>query len=278
MFIDYVWREYFSNPHEGTGTTYERFILHKYFERLRKRYSVEKLLEAPSFGMTGLSGINSLWWAYNGATVTILDDDEERIHLMKGVWQGLSLQANFVYQPHGFRVLPFKDKSFDLGWNFASIRFVSDLNNFLIELVRVSAKVIFICVPNQGNIWNFMLRLSQGKEKDVPTSSLNPDGIEDIMEELGWHTYERGYFDVPPWPDIAMKKEDMLRRVGLVGMADKLEGGSHNPTCILDYYKGLKPDMEKKFLRYGFLENLPDLMKKFWAHHRYFVFTPRDNE
>ncbi|OPX96106.1 MAG: biotin biosynthesis protein BioC [Syntrophorhabdus sp. PtaU1.Bin002] len=275
MLIDAAWREYFSNPHEGLGTTYERFVLHKFFKELNSRYSIEKVLEAPSFGMTGLSGINSLWWAYKGAGVTVVDDDKERIQQIRRVWEGLSAKAHFVCQSSGFNALPFRDKSFDLGWNFASVRFVADLNSFLNELARVSSKVIFICVPNEGNVWSFLMRLSQGKEKDVTAAFTDPEQIVNIMDKLGWSTNERGYFDVPPWPDIAMKKEDFLRKIGFKKLAQKLEKGNEQCLCILDYFNGNNRNMESEMLRHGFLEGFPSIFKKFWAHHRYFIFVPR---
>jgi len=275
MLIDTTWREYFSNPHEGLGTTYERFVLHKFFKELNSRYPIEKVLEVPSFGMTGLSGINSLWWACKGASVTVVDDDKERIQQIRRVWEGLSAKAHFVCQSSGFNALPFRDKSFDLGWNFASVRFVADLNSFLNELVRVSSKVIFICVPNEGNIWSFLMRLSQGKGKDVPAAFTDPEQIMNIMDKLGWSTNERGYFDVPPWPDIAMKKEDFLRKIGFKKLAQKLEKGNEQCLCILDYFNGNNRNMESEMLRHGFLEESPSIFKKLWAHHRYFVFVPR---
>lgn len=275
MLIDYTWREYFLNPHEGTGTTYERFILHQYFERLRKQYSVEKVLECPIFGMTGLSGINSLWWAYNGADVTILDDDEERICMIQRVWQNLSMKAHFACQPDGFKILPFKDNSFDLGWNFASLRFVRDPRKFLAELARVSAKVIFICVPNQGNVWSFLLRLFDGMINEGSSYPANTDLI-GIMGKLNWNLTESGYFDVPPWPDIAMKKEDFLKKMGFQKLAQKLEKRDGACLSILDYFNGNNRNMESEMLKHSFLERLPSIFKRYWAHHQYFIFTPNN--
>ncbi len=57
------WKYYFETLHEGLGTTYERFVLHGYFNRIQDQYGVKTVLEAPVFGMTGISGINSVWWA-----------------------------------------------------------------------------------------------------------------------------------------------------------------------------------------------------------------------
>ena len=54
------------------------------------------------------------------------------------------------------------------------------------------------------------------------------------MEELNWRIEETGYFDVPPWPDIAMKKEDLLRNLGLKWVADRLKSKGNDGLCILD--------------------------------------------
>lgn len=274
--VNEIWREYFRNPYEGLGTTYERFILHRLFERIRSRYSVQTVLEAPSFGMTGLSGINSLWWAHNSAKVTIVDDHEERIDLVKEVWQRLGFSASFVNQPSGFDILPFDDKSFDMSWNFASLWFIQDLKNFFEELTRITRKVIFICIPNRLGL-GYLLRRVFNKEEftTLRVENLNTRKIKNIISSLDWIVSEEGLFDVPPWPDIAMKKEDLLRRIGLGFFAEKLERKGTATLSILDYYRGIDKDLETRILKYSFLENAPGFFKSFWAHHRYLILTPK---
>jgi ubiquinone/menaquinone biosynthesis C-methylase UbiE len=267
------WRRYFSDHNEGIGTTYERFILNNYFEKIKKRYSIESILESPSFGMTGISGINSMWWAANGAQVKIMDDNEERLNLISWVWSNLALHADFVFQKD-FSSLPFEARSFDMSWNFASLRFLSDIETFLKELTRVTKKVIFLCIPNMHNIFN-MCRSSNKTDHSINNrqndSALK---IKHIMAQLDWEFLEEGYLDVPPWPDIAMAKEDMLRKMGFDFVANRLQKKNNAGICILDYFNGKDPQMETRILRYDFLENLPDRIKKFWAHHQYFIFSP----
>ena len=273
-FIANNWKRYFEDRDEGLGTTYERFILHQYFERLYRKYSIQRVLEAPSFGMTGISGINSMWWALHGVEVTIVDDVRERLELAGKVWTETGLTANFVHTSDGYTSLPFADKSFDLSWNFAGLGFVDNLEKFLSELVRVTRKIIFICVPNRLSLgYRWQNRGSQGV--GWVSENMEPEKILTIMNGLEWRTGESGYLDTPPWPDIGMKKEDLLRKLGFKGLARSFEQRREEPICILDYYKGLKPNMEKEFLKYSFLENLPNWLKRFWAHHRYFVFTPK---
>ncbi len=274
IFSQDAWKQYFFDPHEGLGTTYERFILHRRFEQLYSRYSVGSVLEVPSFGMTGVSGINSMWWSRRGAFVTVVDDNRERIGFIKKVWNETGLNAQFVYQDT-FANLPFSDNEFDMGWNFAALRPVRDISGFFAELTRVTRKVVFICVPNRGGLGymcRFGLRSSSGSGYDTENNS--PVRIADTMTGLGWHCAESGYLDVPPWPDIAMKKEDFLNRIGLGRLVPAGMRSPDSCMCILDYFRGIKKDMEQEIMKYSFLEHSPTVIKRFWAHHRYFIFVP----
>jgi len=275
MSIALNWERYYEDFHEGLGTTYERVILHHYFESLMKRFSINSVLEAPSFGMTGISGINSMWWAPRGVRVTVMDDNLNRIGLIAEVWDEVPLKADFVFT-ESFNCLPFDNDSFDLGWNFAALWFIDNTRLFLQELTRVTRKVIFICVPNQSGIAHmFGSKLVRNQSQNVFIDNIKPQNISSAMESLDWQIDGQGYFDVPPWPDIAMKKEDLLNRIGLNRLSNRLKHNNENYLCILDYFNGKNEHMEKEILRYSFLERSPLFFKKLWAHHMYFIFTPK---
>ena len=293
--ITAAWPEYFRNRNEGLGTTYERFILNRYFERIKGKYEIESVLETPSFGMTGISGINSIWWAVeedrgqrtegggqrsvircpSGVRVTVVDNSEERIEFIKRVWEELSLEVIFVYDQSEYATLPFQDNSFDMGWNFAALGAVPGLEKFLNELTRVSRKIIFICIPNRLNLLNRLRAASERTHAVLYEQNMDPAKIKKIMSRLRWQVQEQGFFDVPPWPDIAMNKEDLLYNMGFKKLGDRLREGEGNSICILDYFKGKKKEMEREVLRYAFLEYSPMFFKKLWAHHQYFIFAPK---
>jgi hypothetical protein len=260
-----TWRRYFVDRREGMGTTYERFMLHRYFEQLRSAYGIESVLEAPSFGMTGVSGINSIWWAANGATVTVVDHHPERIRLAEQVWHELSLHAGFVCCDGSYHTLPFGDHSFDLSWNFAALVQLQKPEGMVKELARVTRKAAFICMPNPAQLFRLSRTTACGWNRHI---------IIDAMQELGWTLSGHGFMDAPPWPDIAMGKEDFFRKVGLAALADMLERNNAHPLCIIDHWNGRNSSMERDIMRYSFLEGLPDAIKRFWAHHQYFIFTP----
>jgi len=269
-----TWRDYYDNMDEGLGTTYERFILHHYFERIKENFQINSVLEVPSFGMTGISGINSMWWAAQGIRPTVLDNNEERISLSKQVWDSIPLPVS-IHNVENFHHLPYGNKSFDFSWNFASIWFIEKLDLFVTELDRVTAKVIFICVPNRLGIG---YKLREHYNKPIP-SVINTENIRytrlvKSMQERSWQLWENGYFDIPPWPDIAMKKEELFQKVGL-GFLHKnsAQTMTGKRMCIVDFFNGKSPELEKQVLKFSFLESAPFPLKQLWAHHRYMIFT-----
>ena len=277
MHILNAWPDYFEHGHEGLGTTYERFVLHGHFQRLAKDHDIGSVLEAPSFGMTGISGINSMWWAAEGIPVTVIDHDKKRLELISQAWEEVCLPVHCAWCPGDYARLPFSDKSFDMGWNFASLIFVKDMKPVLRELVRVTEKVIFLCIPNRHNPFVAMRIRSHGAEKGLYYENADRKKIVHLMAGLNWEEREHGTLDAPPWPDIAMNKEEMLRKIGLARMAYQMEKQRGGRVCILDYFAGRNRSMEDDVLRYAFFENLPEAIKKYWAHHQFFLFTPNNS-
>jgi hypothetical protein len=110
---------------------------------------------------------------------------------------------------------------------------------------------------------------------DYELKHINTEWIASCVGQLGWRLAETGYFDVPPWPDIAMKKEQVLNRVGLGRLARSMEAKKARGICILDYFAGRVPEMERLVMRYSRFEQSPDWLKKRWAHHRYLLFEKR---
>lgn len=272
------WESYFKNPDEGLGTTYERFILHRFFEDIHTRQQIESVIEVPSFGMTGVSGINSLWWAQQGIQPLIVDSDKHRINLMKDVWNNIPLKAEFL-ELSDFSTLPLEDNSFDFSWNFASLWFVENLEKFLTEMARITKKTIFISVPNRAGL-GFLLRfgIRLNDYKGFYLRNIIPARIEKTLKSNGWRQIKKGYFDIPPWPDIPMKKEDMLRKAGL-GFLVKSETdqqSENSRTCIIDYFNGKRPQLDKEIMKYSVLENFPPPVRQLWGHHRYFIFEPEN--
>lgn len=268
-----TWPDYFENMDEGLGTTYERFILHRYFRLIKDTFGIRSVLEAPSFGMTGVSGINSLWWANEGITPVVVDNDPGRIKKSEQVWNSIPLKVQFEHQPE-WNQLPFENKTFDFSWNFASLWFVPQPQLFVKELDRVTKKVIFICVPNVHGIGYKLRKRYNQVPSGMYVDNIQPKKIISQFSALGWKSCKSGYLDIPPWPDIAMKKEDLFPKIGL-GFLLKKQDSKSTPerTCIVDFFNGDRPTLEAEILKYSLLERSPFPIKQVWAHHRYFIFV-----
>lgn len=272
------WKRYFlEDRNEGIGSSYERTVLNMKLDSLRREYEITSALEVPTFGFTGLSGINSIPLAKNNVSVHLIDNDLERLELTRKVWKEADAEAGFHYQ-HDFESLPFKDKAIDLGWNFAAIWFVKELNAFLRELTRVTSKVIFIGVPNRTGLGYLYLKTTFRKDlgRLLQEDFIISHNIIRAMRKLGWCLRECGYIDCPPWPDIGMAKEDFLKFFGLGFLCKEPKKGAPRPCySIMDFYSGKSPEFEAQMLKYTWLEKYgPKLIKSFWAHHRYLVFQP----
>ena len=271
-----TWPNYFlKDRNEGLGSSYERAVLNLKLDEIRRCYNIISALEAPVFGFTGLSGINSMWLAKNRVSVHLIDNDQSRLQLIQGVWNEVNLAADFRYQPN-FEKLPFPDKSIDFAWNFSAMWYLDDMPTFLKELTRVVSKVIMICVPNQSGLGYLIQKYTSKADlrKLFREEFIVPQNIIDSLTELGWNLVERNYIDCPPWPDIGMAKEDFLRKIGLGFLTPKLK--SDVPFySIMDFYTGKDNDFTRKMLSYGWLEKrTPKFFKYFWAHHQFLIFTP----
>jgi hypothetical protein len=156
-----------------------------------------------------------------------------------------------------------------LSWNFAALWHVKDAGTYLRELARVTKTALFLCVPNRQNIF---WKLRPHDATDLTLDNIRTDWIIPSLAAHNWRLAETGLFDVPPFPDIWMKKEDFLRRVGLNRLAKWMEARKEAGICILDYFTGRSPGMERQVMKFGLLEKSPAWFKRLWAHHRFLLF------
>ena len=268
------WEQYFLHQDEGLGSSYERIILNKKLSQITKLFQINTVLEAPIFGFTGISGINSMNLSMQGKKVTLLEHDNKRIQLVKKIWQKTPNQALFKLV-ESYEKLDFKENSFDLSWNFSALWFVTDLTNFLSELCRVTKKAIFICVPNRTGLGYLSQKINKEDEQFCEENIL-PKNIINIMKNCGWELLQWHFIDCPPWPDIGMSKESFLKKLKLDFLLSK---SPSKPLSIMPYYNNENPNFENEMMRYYWLEKkAPDFFKKFWAHHLYLLFIPKNEK
>jgi hypothetical protein len=273
-----TWRKYLTDYNEGLGLVYERFVLNDFLDELRRRHNLQSVLEAPLYGMAGVSGINGVVFAQQGVPVTLVDDDAERLRGVERIWrEDLKLPANLVYNPPDrWNTLPFADRSFDMTWCWAALWYINDPAGLIAELARTSRKLVFIAMPNNLQVGYWLRKLVIDREFFATHDETWTDigRIRGLLEANGIEIIDQGVLDVPPWPDTVMPANEVLKRLGI--RSKQLEEqftGEGWRWSTMAYYLGQEPDLYDRVIKYAWLDHapLPWQVKAIWAHHRYLL-------
>jgi SAM-dependent methyltransferase len=270
---DERWQKYLTDYNEGLGLVYERLVLNDYLDRTISQHQVHTVLEAPIFGMAGVSGINSVRLAQRGCEVTLVDDNPDRLKGVERIWGELHLPATFVCHSD-FAHLPFPDRAFDLVWEWAGLWYLPDAQALLEELVRVSRQLVFVAMPNRVQIGYLMRKylLERDFVNYVDESWADIHRIQRTLRARGVEFLQEGVLDVPPWPDTVMPAAQVLQRLGIKSkkLDSQFSGAGWN-WSTMDYYLGRRPELKARIDAYTFLEHapIPWQLKAIWAHHRY---------
>ena len=273
-----TWQRYLTDYNEGLGLVYERFVLNDFLADLAQRHAVRSVLEAPLYGMAGVSGINNVVFAQKGIAVTAVDDTPERIHGVRRIWEDdLKLPIDLVQvDANGWDRLPFPDAHFDLTWQWAGLWYINNPAGLLRELVRTSKDLVFVAMPNNLQVGYWMRKLVIDRDffRTHDESWTEIGRIRAILEAEGVEIIDQGVLDVPPWPDTVMPANEVLKRLGI--RSSKLEEqftGEGWQWSTMAYYLGQEPDLYERVIRYAWLDHarLPWQIKAVWAHHRYLL-------
>lgn len=276
------WQRWMRDYNEGLGLVYERLVLNDYLDQLVERFGVRHVLEAPIYGMAGVSGINSVRFAQRGLHVTLVDVNEARLAEVRRVWRelGLDHRASFVLGPDPAR-FPFGDAHFDLVWNWAALWYLPDAASTLREMARTSARLVFTAMPNRLQMGYLLRRFVLERDffERVDERWATIGRARAVLEESGLRLVEQGVLDVPPWPDTVMPASEVLARLGLrrAGFAQRFSDAERWDWSTMDYYTGRRPELKAKMDSYAVLERvpLPWQLKVVWAHHRFILMEKR---
>ena len=271
--VEPVWKKYLTDWNEGLGVVYERFVLNDYLDQLVDTHRIQTVLEAPLYGMAGVSGINSVRLAERGCDVTLVGNNRDRMEGVRNIWERLNLPANFVRQPD-FRQLPFADNSFDLTWEWAGLWYLPDAEQLLKELVRVSRKLVLVAMPNNIQV-GYLLRkyvIDRDFFETIDERWVDINRIKNILAEAGVLVIDEGVLDVPPWPDTVMPAAEVLKRLGVNSkkLNDQFTGEGWTWSTMA-YYLGEQPELRDRVMKYAWFDHapIPWQLKTIWAHHRY---------
>ncbi len=268
-----VWQRYLTDWNEGLGVVYERFVLNDYLDALVDRYAVKTVLEAPLYGMAGVSGINSVRLAQRGCDVTLVDTNAVRLAGVERIWGALKLPVTALLADDAAR-LPFPDASFDLTWAWAALWYLPDPGAALRELARVSRKLVFVAMPNRWQVGYLLRRyvIDRPFFRTVDERWTEIGRIKQGLRAANCRLAEEGVLDVPPWPDTVMPAAELLGKLGI--RSERLQGqfqGAGWQWSTMEYYLGKQPDLRDRVMKYAWLDHapLPWQLKMVWAHHRY---------
>ncbi len=272
-----IWEKYLTDYNEGLGLVYERFVLNNFLEKLRRDFELKRVLEAPIYGMAGVTGINSVMLARQGVHVTMVDDIPDRAEAVKRIWRELDLEPELhLISPDSWDRLPFQDNAFDLTWNWAALWYLPDPAALLHELVRTSRKLVFVAMPNNLQVGYWMRKYVLDKDffNTVDERWVNIERIRWHLRNEGVQIIDSGVMDVPPWPDTVMPANEVLKRLGI--RSEKLEEqftGDSWEWNTMAYYLGEQPDLYDRVMKYAWLDQaaLPWQIKSIWAHHRWLL-------
>jgi SAM-dependent methyltransferase len=272
-----TWKKYLTDYNEGLGVVYERFVLNDYLDRLVDEYSIHTVLEAPLYGMAGVSGINSVCLAQRGCDVTLVDCVGERLSGVARIWRELNLPSRLVLH-QDFTRLPFEDNTFDLAWEWAGLWYLPDAESLLRELARVSRKLVFVAMPNNLQVGYLMRKYLIDRDffDTVDERWVQMRRIKRVLRDVDVRFIDQGVLDVPPWPDTVMPAAEVLRRLGI--KSKKLEAqftGDDWVWSTMAYYLGQEPGLYDRVMKYAWLDRalIPWQLKLVWAHHRYILGT-----
>ena len=268
-----VWRRYLTDYNEGLGVVYERLVLNDYLDRLVERFGIRSVLEAPLYGMAGVSGINSVHLARRGCCVTLVDCISERMDGITRIWNELHLAGRFVLH-QDFANLPFADGEFDMAWEWAGLWHLPDAAGLLGELARVSRKIVFVAMPNPIQVGYLLRRYAIDRDffRTVNERWTDMSRIKHVLRDAGVQLIEEGVMDVPPWPDTVMPAAEVLRRLGISSRSlSERFSGERWAWNTMAYYLGQQPELRERVMKYAWLDRarVPWWIKLVWAHHRY---------
>jgi hypothetical protein len=262
----------------GLGTTYERIAVARMLADLSRRHSIERVLEGPCDGITGIRGLNSVPLAQAGADIELVLKDEEEASLALTAWDLLGLSESVVVRSSpGFR-LEAAPRSFDLVWNFNALPQAPDPEGLVAEMCEASRDLVMVFVSNTWNYGFPVHRLhhrAAGEEwSHGDTRMMNTRRIADLLKAAGFEIVERLLVDTPWWPDIDSPIEEVaatflpfLRR--LKSGSARLERYTWKVDDLPYFDEEKRTALLRDLGRHFAIENsrlFP--LKVFFAHHR----------
>lgn len=261
----------------GLGTTYERIAVAMMLERFAERHSVERVLEGPVDGITGIAGLNSIPLAQRGAHVRLLLGADDEVELARRVWGELGLADRSEIAASDGR-LPDAERAYDLVWNFNALPQSPDPSGLVASMCAASERYVMIFVSNTWNYGFPVHRLHHVAAKDPwshgEIAAMNVGLIERLLRENGFTPRERMVVDTPWWPDIDSPIEEVVATF-LPFLKRRVSGSKRleHYTWRWDDLPYFDPEKRERLMaeigkHFAIERGAPGAVKLLFAHHR----------
>jgi hypothetical protein len=258
----------------GLGTTYERFALYGWLDKLCDTHAIQTVLEGPDDGMTGIPGLNSLVFGRRGCAVTVALEQPAAIALARRAWQsqGCAARVQFL-RSSGWR-LPVADSQFDLVWNFNRLPFCPP-RQLIAEMARVARRYVLLGVPNRAN-YGFLARqishwLTRAPWPYGDSSVMDRRAVARLLAAHGLRVVSTAFVDVPWWPDIIDIRQFALDLLPFLAGALPQKGPPAlcwGPEDLPYFAPERYAALHQRMRRLAFIERLPsERLRQPFAHH-----------
>ena len=207
---------------EGLGTVYERTVINRYLTDLAQRAGIERILEHPADGVTGLIGCNSLALGEAGRAVLLANPVPEGLRAARRHWRDAQVKPSGLVAADVDR-FPFADAAFDLVWNFCIFERFAEPEALVAEMARVSRRHVLVMTQNCWNLGaglHAIYHLGRRQAWDHGKARLmTVRAVKRAFREVGLDCVECGPIDAPPWVDTwDMPMRGCLKQLmGLLG-------------------------------------------------------------
>ncbi len=262
----------------GLGTTYERIAVARLLDRLAARYRLDRVLEGPTDGITGIRGLNSVPLAQRGATVELLLGDADEVALARRVWERLGLSDRLTARHSADRTLGVEPRSYDLVWNFNSLPQVENPEGLIDEMCEASSRHVLVFVGNARNygfpIHRLHHRVAGEAWSHGDVAMMDAGRVAGMIEKCGFRVVERLLVDTPWWPDIDSPIEEVaatflpfLKR--FVGGSKRLEHYTWTADDLPYFDPERRAALERELRRHFLIERASWFpLRSLFAHHR----------
>jgi len=208
---------------EVFGVTYDRYVLLQLHQTLANQLRLASIVEMPTHGAKAAGSLYSLGFGMAGCRVTLVNPEMEMMHGWEetGLGERVSVYSDIDVYHTGF-----KDRQFDLAWNFVTWTELDDPPGFLEEMKRISNRYVMLVTCNNfqpGYPWHRLIHKMFGFPWTHGRVRYNHiTRVKKMFRQIGLRVVEYGAIDTPGWPDPSGPRDIRLhRRYGRSGYSTR---------------------------------------------------------